>query len=65
MQGRVMNELLHNNVSTGEQAKVEKIETQTIAPWGTYKLVLEKSIWMSHEYINYTRTERIVEHQDK
>lgn len=59
MQGRVMEELLRNTGSTGGQAKVEKVETQTTAPWGTYKLVLEKSIWMNHEYINYTRTERI------
>ena len=60
MQGRVMDELLRNTVVKNEKAKVEKVETQKTAPWGTYKLVLEKSIWKNREYINYTRTERIM-----
>lgn len=61
MQGRVMEELLRNTKPTLELAKIEKVETQTTAPWGTYKLVLERSIWMNHEYVNYTRTERIIQ----
>jgi predicted AlkP superfamily pyrophosphatase or phosphodiesterase len=65
MQGRVMDELLHNTILTGEKAKVEKVETKATTSWGTYKLVLEKSIWMTHEYINYTRTERIPSNRQK
>jgi hypothetical protein len=65
MQGRVIAELLHNTILTGEKAKVEKVETKATTSWGTYKLVLEKSIWMTHEYINYTRTERIPSNRQK
>jgi hypothetical protein len=60
-----MDELLHNTILTGEKAKVEKVETKATTSWGTYKLVLEKSIWMNHEYINYTRTERIPSNRQK
>lgn len=59
MQGRVMDELFRNTPSTKKKAKVEIVETKTTASWGTYKLLLEKSIWMNCEYVNYTRTERI------
>ena len=65
MQGRVMDELLRNTAATKEKAKVQKIETQTKAPWGTYKLVLEKSVWKKREYVNYTRTQRIMADQSK
>ena len=65
MQGRVMDELLRNTETTKEKAKVEKVETHITAPWGMYKLVLEKSIWKDREYVNFTRTERIVAEQTK
>ncbi len=65
MQGRVMEELLRNTVPTKERAKIQKVETQATAPWGTYKLILEKSIWKNREYVNYTRTERIVADQSR
>jgi predicted AlkP superfamily pyrophosphatase or phosphodiesterase len=65
MQGRVMDELLLNTAMTKKGAKVEKVETQVTASWGTYKLVLEKSIWKDREYVNYTRTERIPSNQSK
>ncbi len=59
MNGRVAAELLEgNSVSGTEEVKHEKVETTVKYPWGTYQLVLDRSILGEHAYVNYTKVTR-------
>ena len=59
MDGRVLKELLANTPEKGkEQVKKEVFETSVKHPWGTYHLVLERSIVGRQHYVNFTKVKR-------
>ncbi len=60
MQGRVMDEVFKNSAKTKVHAKKEIISTSTDLSWGTYKLMLTRTIYGKHEYVDFTKVERIL-----
>lgn len=59
MDGRVMTELLADAPETQKQiVKKEIIETSVTHSWGTYNLILERSVMNNSHYVNYTRVKR-------
>ena len=61
MKGRVFTELFANGKSQQAAVKQEKIETSTVVEGITYKLSLDISAVGKYRYINYAKTERIIQ----
>jgi predicted AlkP superfamily pyrophosphatase or phosphodiesterase len=59
MDGRVMSELLMNAPAPASNA-VEKqtIEARVKKNWGTYQIILERSVLGKYNYVNYTKVTR-------
>jgi hypothetical protein len=59
MDGRVMMELLSDAPATqNEKVRKEILETKVKHSWGTYHLILERSVYGRQEYVNFTRVVR-------
>ncbi|MFI5129352.1 MAG: alkaline phosphatase family protein [Chitinophagales bacterium] len=60
MDGRVVNEfLIEDGQSKLPESKIQVTETTVKQPWGTYKLMLERSVLGKHEYVNYAKVIRV------
>jgi len=59
MDGRVLKEILAENAGK-ESASVKKQVTETFvnSAWGSYRLILERSVVAGRYYVNFTRVER-------
>jgi arylsulfatase A-like enzyme len=62
MDGRVVYELLTEKApaSAPNKVKIENVATNVTAPWGAYKLVLQRSILGKYIYTDFTTTTRVV-----
>ncbi|EHQ31199.1 alkaline phosphatase family protein [Mucilaginibacter paludis] len=62
MDGRVVYELLNEKVpsSAPVTAKTDSIETEVSAPWGTYKLMIHRTILGKYNYIDYAKATRVL-----
>jgi hypothetical protein len=59
MDGRVMTELLSGSSENGQlKAKKEITKVSAKHPWGSYTVILERSLLDNRKYVNFTRTER-------
>lgn len=59
MDGRVISEFLNKSKDLKfKTAKKEMLETEVKYPWGSYKLVLERSVLGEYKYINYAKVTR-------
>jgi len=59
MDGRVMTELLSGSPATkNEKVRKEILETKVKHSWGTYHLILERSVFGKQQYVNFTRVVR-------
>lgn len=58
MDGRVMYELLSKNTAALPKVKKETVLTEVTAPWGTYKLMLHRSVLGKYIYTDYAETQR-------
>lgn len=59
MDGRVMSELLSGNAVVQDQLVTKEIlETSVTNSWGTYNLILERSVVGTSHYVNYAKARR-------
>jgi len=57
--GRIISEFFDSSATSKIQSpKNEVLETEVKYSWGTYKLVLERSVLGRYRYVNYTKTTR-------
>jgi len=61
MNGRVFAELLQQSKTQAATAKNERIETSTIVEGVSYKLLLDISTIGKYRYINFAKTERVMQ----
>lgn len=61
MKGRVFAELFANSKTKQVDAKKERVETSTVVNGITYKLMLDVSVIGKYRYINYAKTERVLQ----
>lgn len=61
MDGRVAYEMLNRKTpsTAPKKAKKDKVVTHVKAPWGTYKLTLQRTILGKYTYIDFAKAERI------
>jgi len=61
MDGRIVSEFFNKSSALKSGAeKKELITTEAKYSWGTYKLVLERSILGKYQYVNYTKVSRLL-----
>jgi predicted AlkP superfamily pyrophosphatase or phosphodiesterase len=61
MDGRVMTELLNKTKTQSTPvARKETIETSVSDSWGSYTLILNRSLLGNHSYVNFTRVMRLI-----
>jgi predicted AlkP superfamily pyrophosphatase or phosphodiesterase len=59
MEGRVMSELLAGSKSEEKnKVKKETIETSIKSTWGTYHLIVERTVFGQYNYVNYAKVTR-------
>ncbi|MEX2235396.1 MAG: alkaline phosphatase family protein [Cyclobacteriaceae bacterium] len=58
MDGRVLNELLSGTSQKQKRVKKEILETKVKHSWGTYELILERSIVGKQQYVDHTHVKR-------
>ncbi len=61
MDGRVLYELLNEKTpaSAPQTAKRETVRTEQAFPWGTYTLVMDRTLLGNYWYVNFTKAERV------
>jgi arylsulfatase A-like enzyme len=66
MDGRVLNELLRETPQKqDEKVRKEVLETSVRHSWGTYHLILERSVFGKQHYVDFSRVKRILESESK
>jgi hypothetical protein len=58
MDGRVMKELLREKSGPIAVVKKDIIKTSIKQDWGTYNLIMDRSIYDDHNYVNFTKVVR-------
>jgi hypothetical protein len=56
--GRVLTEILEGSRAGANSEKKEVLESVANHPWGTYTLILERSVVGNQRYVNFTRVKR-------